>query len=83
MRMFLLRKGFRKEDISSLEHFVNYGVTADDISDTLKKFGKVTTRNKEDALMSVYSMLLRGEFWFNLDGLFFKSVYFDWGFILI
>ena len=61
--MFLSRKGFSKEDSSILEQSVAYGITVDDISMTLNKFGNVTTTNKEDARLSVNTMLLKGKFW--------------------
>ena len=64
IRMFLSRKGFSKEDSTILEQSVAYGITVDDISKTLNKFGNVTTTNKEDARLSVYTMLLKGKFSF-------------------
>lgn len=62
MRIFLPRKGLNEKDVSSLEEFAEYGVTEDDVSEALNKFDKVEYRNKEDAMLSIYSMLLRGEF---------------------
>ena len=49
-----------KEDISFLREAMNYDVKADGVIDALKRFGKITSSNKIDALMSVYSLLLKG-----------------------
>ena len=49
-----------KEDISFLREAMNYDAKADEVMEALKKFGNITSSNKIDALMSIYSLLLKG-----------------------
>ena len=58
-------KKLEKEDISLLRKAVDYDAKANELMGTLKKFGKITSSNKVNALMSVYSLLLKG--WFKIE----------------
>ena len=51
-----------KEDISFLREAMNCDAKADEVMEALKKFGNITSSNKIDALMSIYSLLLKGQF---------------------
>ena len=68
MRWKILHKIFDQKQISSLQQLVDSKVASvDEISDKLIKFGNITQNNRVDALLSVYSSLLKGIYF---DGLF-------------
>ena len=50
----------KKEDILLLREAIRYDVKADEVIEALKKFENITSSNRLDALMSIYSLLLKG-----------------------
>ena len=67
----MIKKLFDENQSSILRHCIDVGATSvDEISEKLITFGELTTSNKMDALMSVYSMLLNGNFNCSRYGLF-------------
>lgn len=58
----MINKLFDDKQISTLKHFIDHGVTPEEIAAALMNFGSVTRSNREDALMSVYCELLKGKF---------------------
>lgn len=66
MRWVVIKKIFDEDQISKFHHHIDTGATSiDEISEKLVQFGVITTSNKIGALMSVYSMLLKGNFDFS------------------
>ena len=63
IRWTLINKIFEKEQVASLQQLIDSKATSvDDISEVLMTFGEITRTRREDALLSVYSMLLNGKF---------------------
>ena len=61
MRWVVIKKLFDENQNSILRHCIEVEATSvDEISEKLIQFGDITTSNKMDALMRVYSMLLNG-----------------------
>ena len=63
----MLGNGFDKKQISVVQQrLLAIGMTADAVSEALKKFGGVTSQNCDDALMFAYQSLMKSKFVFDL-----------------
>ena len=59
--LVMLIKGFDEKQISDVQqHLIANGGTTDAVSNALKKFGTLTTRNRNDALIFAYQDLMKG-----------------------
>ena len=59
--LVMLIKGFDEKQITEVrQHLIANGVTTDAVSNALKKFGTLTTRNRNDALIFAYQDLMKG-----------------------
>ena len=57
----MLIKGFDEKQVSDVQqNLIANGVTTDAVSNALTKFGKITTRNRNDALIFAYQDLMKG-----------------------
>ena len=59
--LVMLIKGFGEKQVSDVQkHLIANGVIADVVLKSLTKFGKITTRNRNDALIFAYQDLMKG-----------------------
>ena len=56
----LLENRFGLDHISMIQQFIEHGLRPTEVYDSLTKFGKITENNKEDILMSLYTISLKG-----------------------
>ena len=61
LRSILLSKHFNEKYVLSLYPDIDAGATADEILEALRKFGEITSKNKDDALLNVHPELLKGK----------------------
>ena len=61
IRWSLITKIFNDDQVSILRDIIDAGATVDQISDSLLKFGSITKTNREDAILYVFTMLLKGK----------------------
>ena len=61
LRSILFSKRFNEKHALRLYPAIDAGATADEILEALRKFGEITSKNKDDALLNVYPELLKGK----------------------